>query len=255
MVAGAAALIEAARPGLTSSQYRSLLVNSAVPIVQVSGAPLTIQQSGAGFLNVLNALNNNIAVAPASISFGASSGSVNQTSTLTVTNVGAASDTFSINVQPIGNGPVPTLSSNSVALNPGQSQAISVTFTGASLNPGAYQGYLQIQGTQNSVIANVAYWYGVPSGNATHVTVLEAPTNGNPRSVQAIFVRSDDDQGLAAGPPTVTVTSGNGAAIDVQSIDSVIPGAYQIRVRLAAGSNTFTVASGLASTAVVIQSP
>jgi hypothetical protein len=95
----------------------------------------------------------------------------------------------------------------------------------------------------------------VPSGNATHVTVLEAPTNGNPRSVQAIFVRSDDDQGLAAGPPTVTVTSGNGAAIDVQSIDSVIPGAYQIRVRLAAGSNTFTVASGLASTAVVIQSP
>ena len=255
MVAGAAALLEAARPGLTSSQYRSLLVNSAVPIIQDSGAPLTIQQSGVGFLNVLNALNSNIAVAPASISFGASSGSPNQTSTLTITNIGAASDTFSINVQPIGNGPVPTLSSNSVPLNPGQSQIISVTFTGASLNPGAYQGYLQIQGTQNSVIANVAYWYGVPSGNATHVTILDAPTNGNPRSVQDIFVRPDDDQGLAAGPPTVTVTSGNGAAIDVQSIDSVIPGAYQIRVRLAAGSNTFTVASGLASTAVVIQSP
>ena len=255
MVAGAAALLEAARPGLTSSQYRSLLMNSAVPIVHDSGAPLTIQQSGAGFLNVLNALNSNIAVAPASISFGASSGSVNQTSTLTLTNIGAASDTFSINVQPIGTGPVPTLSSNSVPLNPGQSQNISVNFTGAALDPGAYQGYFQIQGTQNSVIANVAYWYGVPSGSATHVTVLDAPTNGNPRSVQAIVVRPDDDQGLAATPPTVTVTSGNGTAIDVQSIDSVIPGAYQIRVRLAAGSNTFTVASGLASTAVVIQSP
>jgi hypothetical protein len=254
MVAGAAALLEAARPGLTSSQYRSLLVNSAVPI-QNSGAPLTIQQSGAGFLNVLNALNSNIVVAPASISFGASSGSVNQTSTVSITNIGAASDTFSINVQPIGNGPVPTLSSNSVALNPGQSQAISVSLTGSALNPRAYQGYLQIQGTQNSVIANVAYWYGVPSGNATHVTVLDAPTNGNPRSVQDIFVRPDDDQGLAAGLPTVTVTAGNGAVIDVQSIDNVIPGAYQIRVRLAAGSNTFTVASGLASTAVVIQSP
>lgn len=72
MVAGAAALIQAARPGLTSSQYASLLINSAVPIVQDSGAPLTIQQSGAGFLNVLNALNSNIVVAPASISFGAS---------------------------------------------------------------------------------------------------------------------------------------------------------------------------------------
>ena len=256
MVAGAAALIEAARPHLTFSQYRSLLVNSAVPIVRDSGAPLTIQQSGAGFLNVLNALNSNIVAAPASLSFGASSGSVNQTSTLTITNIGSASDTFSINVQPIGNGPVPTLSSNSIALNPGQSQAISVTFTGSALNPGAYQGYLQIQGTQNSVAANVSYWYGVPSGVATHVTVLDAPTNGNPRSLQTILVRPDDDQGLAAaGPPTVTVTSGNGTAIDVSSIDNAIPGAYQIRVRLAAGGNTFTIASGLASTDVVIQSP
>jgi minor extracellular serine protease Vpr len=256
MVAGAAALIEAARPRLAFSQYRSLLVNSAVPIVRDSGVPLTVQQSGAGFLNVLNALNSNIVAAPTSLSFGASSGSVNQTSTLTLTNIGAASDTFSINVQPIGNGPVPTLSSNSIALNPGQSQAISVSFTGSALNPGAYQGYLQIQGTQNSVVANVSYWYGVPSGVATHVTVLDAPTNGNPRSLQTILVRPDDDQGLAAaGPPTVTVTSGNGTAIDVASIDNAIPGAYQIRVRLAAGGNTFTIASGLASTDVVIQSP
>jgi hypothetical protein len=256
MVAGAAALIEAARPRLAFSQYRSLLVNSAVPIVRDSGVPLTVQQSGAGFLNVLNALNSNIVAAPTSLSFGASSGSVNQTSTLTLTNIGAASDTFSINVQPMGNGPVPTLSSNSIALNPSQSQAISVTFAGSALNPGAYQGYLQIQGTQNSVAANVSYWYGVPSGVATHVTVLDAPTNGNPRSLQTILVRPDDDQGLAAvGPPTVTVSSGNGTAIDVASIDNAIPGAYQIRVRLAAGSNTFTIASGLASTDIVIQSP
>ncbi len=255
MLAGASALIEAARPGLTVSQYRSLLINSAAPVVQDSGTALSIQQSGAGFLNVLNALNSNIAVVPASLSFGSGSGSVNQTSTLAVTNLGAASDTFSVNVQPIGNGPAPTLSSNNVALNPGQSQNISVTFSGSSLVPGAYQGYLQIQGTQNSVIANVAYWYGVPSGVATHVTILDAPTNGSPRSLQTILVRPVDDQGLAAGQPTVTVTGGNGTVTDVQSIDSAIPGAYQVRVRLAAGSNTFTVASGLASTDVVIQSP
>jgi hypothetical protein len=142
-----------------------------------------------------------------------------------------------------------------VALTPGQSQNISVTFSGSSLDPGAYQGYLQIQGTQNPVIANVAYWYGVPSGIATHVTVLDAPTNGSPRSLQIILVRPVDDQGLAASQPTVTVTGGNGTVTDVQSIDSAIPGAYQVHVRLAAGSNTFTVASGLASTDVVIQSP
>jgi hypothetical protein len=41
----------------------------------------------------------------------------------------------------------------------------------------------------------------------------------------------------------------------VQSIDSDIPGAYQIRVRLTAGSNTFHVVSGNASSDVIIQSP
>ena len=256
MVAGAAALLEAARPGLTSSQYRSLLINSATPIVQDSGAPLTIQQSGAGFLNVLSALNSNIVAAPASISFGVGPGSVDQTSTLTLTNLGSASDTFSILAQPVGDGPVPTLSSNNVALNPGQSQDISVTLTGSPLDPGAYQGYLQIQGTQNPVTATVSYWYGVPSGVAAHVTILEAPSNGSPGSTQTIFVRPVDDQGLAiSDPPSVSVVAGNGTVGSVQSIDNAIPGAYQIRVRLAAGSNTFHVASGAASTDVVIQSP
>ena len=256
MVAGAAALLEAARPGLTSSQYRSLLINSATPIVQDSGVPLTIQQSGAGFLNVLSAVNNNIAASPASLSFGTGSGSVDQTSTVTITNVGATADNFSILARSIGNGPVPALSSNSVQLNPGQSQDISVRFTGSSLDPGAYQGYLQVQGTQNSVIAMVPYWYGVPSGSATHVTVLDSPTNGRPGSAQAIIVRPVDDQGLLVSePPKVSVTAGNGTVTAVQSVDSIVPGAYQIRVRLAAGSNTFHIASGAAASDVVIQSP
>ena len=256
MVAGAAALLEAARPGLTSSQYRSLLINSATPIVQDSGAPLTIQQSGAGFLNVLSAINSNITAAPASISFGMGSGSVDQTNTVNITNVGAAADTFSIIAQPIGNGPAPALSANNIQLNPGQSQAISVRFTGASLDPGSYQGYLQVQGTQNSVIATVPYWYGVPSGVATHVTVLESPTNGRPGTAQAFYVRPSDDQGLpVSAPPTVSVTAGNGTVTSVQSIDSDIPGAYQIRVRLTVGSNTFHVVSGNASSDVTIQSP
>jgi hypothetical protein len=256
MVAGAAALLEAARPGLTSSQYRSLLINSATPIVQDSGAPLTIQQSGAGFLNVLSAINSNIAAAPSSVSFGMGSGSVDQTNTVTITNVGAAADTFSIIAQPIGNGPAPTLSANNIQLNPGQSQDIAVRFTATSLDPGSYQGYLQVQGTQNSVIATVPYWYGVPSGVATHVTVLESPTNGRPGTAQTFYVRPSDDQGLpVTALPTVSVTGGNATVTSVQSIDSDIPGAYQIRVRLTAGSNTFHVVSGNASSDVIIQSP
>ena len=48
LVAGAAALVKAARPGLTSAQYRSLLVNSADPAFLVPGTPATVQQAGGG---------------------------------------------------------------------------------------------------------------------------------------------------------------------------------------------------------------
>ena len=256
MLAGAAALLEAARPGLTVSQYRSLLINSSVPIVQDSGVPIAIQQSGAGFLNMLNAINANAIASPTSISFGVGSGLVDQTSTLAITNAGTASDTFSIVVQPIGTGPVPAVSANSLSLNPGQTQNVSVRFTGSSLDPGGYQGYLQIQGTQNSVVTAVPYWYGVPSGIATHITVLDAPSNGNPGTTQTIYLRPVDDQGLSSGtPPAVSVTSGTGVVIGVQSVDSAVPGAYRIRVRLSVGTNIFHVTSDAVSTDITIHSP
>ena len=256
MVAGAAALLKAARPGLAAAQYRSLLVNSASPIIQSSGVPLAIQQSGAGFLNVLSSLTSNITATPTSLSFGAGAGTVNQTGTLNVTNVGSAPDTFTVLVQPIGDGPVPSLSSNSVPLNPGQSQSISIRLSASALSPGSYQGYLQIQGAQNSVSAIVPYWYGVPSGAATHMTVLDSPTNGRPGSQQTFYVRPVDDQGLpVSAVPDVTVTSGAGAVTGVQSIDSDVPGAFQIRVRLTVGANVFHVASGGAAADITIQSP
>ena len=46
LVTGAAALLKAARPGLTAAQYRSLLVNSASPM------EFSVQWTGAGRLNV-----------------------------------------------------------------------------------------------------------------------------------------------------------------------------------------------------------
>lgn len=256
MVAGAAALIEAARPGLTAAQYRSLLINSAVPVVRALGDTLTIQQSGAGFLNVLNALNSNITVSPTSLSFGAATGSVDQTIQLNITNTGSAADTFSINVQPVGGGPAPAVSDNTLQLNPGQSQTVSVHLSAGALDPGAYQGFLQVQGTQNSVVAAVPYWYGVPSNAAAQVTVLDAPTNAPPLSRQTLVVRPTDLQGLpVTDTPSVTVIAGGGSVSLVQSVDDQVPGAFAIVVRVARGTNVYHVASGGASADIVIQSP
>ena len=256
MAAGAVALLEAARPGLTAQQYRSLLVNSATPLVQDSGALLTVQQQGSGFLNVLAAINTNIAAYPTSVSFGVGPATLDQTRTLTLTNVGAAPDTFSIAAQPMGNGPVPSLSANTVQLNPGQSQSISVELAGASLDPGGYQGYLQVQGTQNQVTAIVPYWYAVPSGVVSYVTVLDAPFNGPINSRQTIAVRPSDNQGLPVNnTPVVTVTSGTGRVLSIISADDSYPGVYAVSVRLAAGTNVFHITAGAVSTDVTITSP
>jgi minor extracellular serine protease Vpr len=255
MAAGAAALIEAARPGLTSRQYRSLLVNSAVPLALDSGALLKVQQQGAGFLNVLAAINSTVTADPVSLSFGIGSGTIDRIGTLALTNVGTATDTFSITVQPMGNGPAPSLSNNTVQLDPGQTQNISVELAGSSLDPGAYQGYLQIQGANNPVIASVPYWYGVPSGTAAYETVLNVPANPTPNTRQTIFVRATDSQGLPVGtPPSVTVTSGGGRVLLVESADSDFPGVFAIAVRLGAsvGTNVFHIATGDAAVDVTM---
>jgi minor extracellular serine protease Vpr len=258
MVAGSAALIEAARPGLSAQQYRSLLINTANPVSLDSGSPLTVQQQGSGFLNVLAALNGTVTAFPTSLGYGVGSATFDQTAALMLTNVGSAPDTYSITVQPIGGGPTPVLDANSVQLNPGQSQNIAVELSGASLDPGAYQGFLLIQGTQSQVIATVPYWYAVPSGAATNISVLSAPANGGPASRQDIYIRPTDAQGIPAGAtPAVTVTSGAGRVVFIQSIDDQAPGIYHVQVRMGpfGGASVFHIVSGDAAIDITIQSP
>src|SRR5207237_573129 len=67
MVAGAAALLKAARPGLTAAQYRSLLINSATAVN--ADTPPGVQQMGTGALNMLAALQNKMTAVPSSLSF------------------------------------------------------------------------------------------------------------------------------------------------------------------------------------------
>ena len=119
LVAGAAAIVKQARPGLTADQYRSLLVNSAAPAWLAPGTTASVQQGGAGVLDVLAALNSTVAAAPVSLSFGAGGSTVGATQSLTLTNVGTVSDTFQIAVSPAGSsGPAPQLSHYQRATGP-----------------------------------------------------------------------------------------------------------------------------------------
>jgi hypothetical protein len=256
MVAGAAALLKAARPGLSAQQYRSLLINSATSLN--SDTPLSVQQLGAGILNLAAALQSEVSVYPTSVSFGYGSGSVDQTQTLTITNVGSATDTFSINVQSLQGSPAPTVSSNSIQLQPGQSRDIAVQFTNSSLAAGTYEGYFQIQGTQSSVTSSVPYWYGSTSRIPAHITILDAPTHGATRSQQTVFFRITDAQGVRIlSLPQVTITAGGGSIQDLASVDDLIPGADGVLVRLGAapGNNVIHIEAGGISKDVTIPSP
>ncbi|MGI8741308.1 MAG: S8 family serine peptidase [Bryobacteraceae bacterium] len=255
MVAGAAALLKAARPGLTAAQYRSLLINSASALN--SDNPVGVQQAGAGVLNMLDALQNTATAVPSSLSFGIGSGTVDQTKTLTITNAGSTSDTFSITPLPLGAGPAPVVSSNTVQLAPGQSQDLAVQFTNSGLQPGAYQGYVQIQGTQSQFMARVPYWYGRGSEIPAHLTILNAPTHGATRSQQLIVFRITDSEGVpVTQTPSVTITDGGGTVLDTQSVDDQLPGAGGTLVRLGrTSSNTIHIELSGISKDVTITSP
>lgn len=243
MVTGAAALLKAARPGLTARQYRSLLINSASTLVTDSGAVLPVEQEGAGLLNVLAAVNGTVAANPASISFGIAADDGSITKTVRMTNVGATSDVFRILVQPYsGTGSAPVVSLDAVSLDPGQSQEVQVQLATRGLNAGAFQGVLQIQGDHSSVAANVPYWYGVPSQTAQYLTILRAPTTGTAGSTQTITFRATDAEGIPVTvTPTVSFTSGDGSVVGVASADAQFPGAYSAIVRLGAGQNVIHI--------------
>ncbi|HYY76278.1 MAG TPA: S8 family serine peptidase [Gaiellaceae bacterium] len=87
LVAGAAALVAQARPGLAPSELRSLLVGSAAQLAR-GDTPLPVTAQGAGHVDARRAAAAELAVEPATLAFGRAEGADwSQVRTLTVTNV------------------------------------------------------------------------------------------------------------------------------------------------------------------------
>jgi hypothetical protein len=125
-------------------------------------------------------------------------GAVNNTLNLTLGNVGTAADTYSINVAPVGNSPAPALSTNTVRLDTGGTQQIAVTLSAGNLEPGEYQGYLQIAGATGSSVAAIPYWYGVPGPDPNGISILWSDQGDYARtfSSEAVVFRIVDIAGL-----------------------------------------------------------
>lgn len=257
LAAGAAAVLKAARPGLTVQQYRSLLINSAAPATSGPNVPATVQQAGAGVMNVLAAIHSTVAASPTSLNFGGGSGTVN-TLQLTLSNLGTAGDTFTIQAMPTGNSPAPSLSTGSLQLDANASQQIPVTWSASGLAPGEYQGYLKVTAMSNSNAISIPYWFGVPGPDPVGITVIHQDVSDPTRSLstQAVVFRVVDVAGLpytGSVTPQVSVTSGAGTGT-IRSIYRVgdIPGTYATDIRTGTSSMELGITVGDISTSLVI---
>jgi len=258
LAAGAAAVLKAARPGLTVQQYRSLLINGAGPATAAPNVRATVQQAGAGMLNLATAVGGTVAAYPTSLNFGTGAGAVNNTLQLTLWNLGTAGDTFTIQAVPTGNSPAPSLSTSSVPLAPNASQQIPVTLSASGLAPGEYQGYLQVTGTANSNVASIPYWFAVPGSTPAGITVIYQD-NSDPTgrlSTQAVVFRVVDVAGLpytGSATPQVSITSGTGTG-SIRSTYRIgdIPATYATDIRTGATSMELGITVGGVTTSVVI---
>jgi minor extracellular serine protease Vpr len=257
MVAGVAALLKSARPGLTVAQYRSLLINSASPIDARPGTPAGAQQAGAGALNALAALHSTAALFPTSLSFGAGGATIQDSQTLTLTNVNTNHETYQLFVEPSSQDIAPVADATTLEVAPGASKQVTINWQASGLTAGAHEGVVRIVAASSGTETRVPYWYGVTSAPA-HITILDALSSArrNSNQTDAILFRVTDAAGVVItdAQPQVSVVSGDGTVRRLASYDRDSPGLYGISVRLgpAAGSNVFRIQAGDAAATVTI---
>ncbi len=262
IAAGAAAVLKAARPGLTVDQYSSLLINGATPFF-VDGGPLVerVQRTGAGMLNLATSLHNTATIYPTSLTFGVGTGVMSgalsgHLDQFAITNIGRTADTFKVKSIPYDSAPplqfdsvsssLQPQSEYTLTLNPGQTKTLYAFWT-ARLPRGEYQGQILVQGNNSATLT--PYWYGAPTSIPRQVFELNPPgTTARASSTYLLYVRITDDAGL----PVLTNaalrfsgTASTGATIDLLP-DLAFPDLRVIRLRVASTSrtNTFTYSFG-----------
>jgi subtilisin family serine protease len=242
IVAGIAALLKAARPGLTVPEYRSLLVNSAMPL------PEGIQSAGAGSVDAESAMYSRLTFRPATLSFGSGSSSADLTRRLHVRNVTQDTVEYLITVVPQAEQPAPVLSVDRIAFEPGSAAEIALTLRQDGLAEGAYQGYVIFTDPITTHTQRVPYWFAVQSANPARITVLYQETSGRSNTTlrEAVLFRVTGGAGVdvAGLEPAASVQTGTGSVVGVTRLSRLVPGVYSMSVRLSRGENVFRITAG-----------
>jgi hypothetical protein len=258
IVAGAAAVLKAARPGLTNDQYRSLLINSSTAVFS-GGFEAPMQHAGAGALDLEAAMRSTITAQPTSVSFGVTSGTVQGVRVLTIQNIGGAEETYTVSAIPRRGGVAPMVAMPTVRLAAGATESIHIAFTAADLAAGAYDGHIVIQGTRSATRTRVPYWLGIGPGDPALIRIVYSEEEGRAGGTvrDAVLFQVLDANGIpvTSVEPVITAIRGDGTSRTIFSIDDEVPGGYVANVQLGPepGANIFRIEVGELAATFTIQ--
>lgn len=217
-IAGAAAVLLAARPGLRQDQYRSLIVNTATVLRNPAGSMLPVMLQGAGLLNLSAAVSSTLTASPVSVSYG-SGAKVDLSRNIAITNLAGGDDTLTLSLLSEDK-LLPALSAGSLTVAAGGTAQVALKFTLANPAPGEYQGFVRVLAASGSEI-RIPYWFGVPSSVTQYIKAEDRTAFGLPsfeagaKHQLTLYYRATDAIGIpVTNPsPTIRVLSG-GASID-----------------------------------------
>lgn len=172
IVAGAAALVRQARPNLPATSLRSSIINTATQdVTGPGGAAASVLAVGAGKLNAAAAVNNNLIVSPATVSFGVID-SLPKSLRISLTNIGATPLTLAIaiNRRTTESNAKTSIDTPNLTLAPGATNSFNFALTGGKPAPGIYEGLLTVAGAAGPIV--IPYVYQVGDGVPYNVVSL-----------------------------------------------------------------------------------
>ena len=164
-VSGAAALVWQAFPSLTARQVSSALINSARPLTLEDGGLAPLAASGAGALDIEEALRPSATVVPPSIGFGSLQNShFPIRRTLAITNKSVRPQRFLVTIEPQREEPNARLTIDGrraavFYLAAKATKELEVTLSGSRPLPGSYEGRLRVASLSGRGEVLVPYLY------------------------------------------------------------------------------------------------
>ncbi len=210
MVAGAAAVLLQLHPDFTPQAVKSALITTASQgITLADGTPANILRAGNGILDMKNAATASALFSPTSLSFGLHEYSIGMSleESITITNISAASDRFTLAVEPLIAGPDFLLGTAATAsIPPAGSTTVKISLKCSGPLTGGFQGYIAARSESSSAVYRIPYWAAIYTPDSSRILKVAKTANGSGGALSTL------QEALARAQPGNIVEIGDSAS-------------------------------------------